>query len=398
MSRSSNLLQPTVEELTERPAVRLPRQYLNRFLALGFPSDGNNQRFPVRVMPASQSPYQFPRELRDSPFLVAHPVVPSGVPMKRIPFEKFLVRNGTTSLLVVRNGVIVYEKYFQGYQPHTPVGAFSVTKSFLSLLVGLALEDGILGSLDELVLDYLPELRPNGFMDVKIRHLMNMTIGLAYKHDGSLSAGGARAYYDPYRAAMLFRYARTHLAPDTQWLYNDFGAMLVSLILTRLLKQTISQYAAYRLFEPLGMPHSAEWILDRERGMEHSAGGLHATPLTFAMMGEMVRNGGKFGSKQVVPANWIAQSTTILPTDAEVTKDVISLDFRAEKMNYKCFWWIWGKDGLPNDFTGIGLHGQYIYISPRNHTVVVRTGKSWGRFGSTRWLDLMHDIAHSVSC
>jgi CubicO group peptidase (beta-lactamase class C family) len=116
------------------------------------------------------------------------------------------------------------------------------------------------------------------------------------------------------------------------------------------------------------------------------------------MMGEMVRNGGKFGSKQVVPANWIAQSTTILPTDAEVTKDVISLDFRAEKMNYKCFWWIWGKDGLPNDFTGIGLHGQYIYISPRNHTVVVRTGKSWGRFGSTRWLDLMHDIAHSVPC
>jgi CubicO group peptidase (beta-lactamase class C family) len=110
----------------------------------------------------------------------------------------------------------------------------------------------------------------------------------------------------------------------------------------------------------------------------------------------MVRNGGRLGDRQIVPADWISASTTILPSDSRANQNVKSLDFDADQMNYKHHWWIWAKDGLPYDYTGIGLHGQYVYVSPRNKTVVIRTGTSWGKFGSTRWLDLMHDIAHTI--
>jgi len=376
---------------------RLTNTYAGRLVAWRLPTVHDNRRFPTTDIASSTSPVHLP--LRGA----AIPDVADQPPGSRQiidwgRLDAVLERNATTAFLMLRGGEIVRERYFGQTRPESPVAAFSISKSLLSALVGIALDRHILGSLSEPVLSYLPELTGPGFQAVTLEHLLTMSAGLRYRR-GALPWGeDARYYYAPDRWQMVLRHARVVDPPGTVWNYNDFSPTILAEVLRRATGDSLTSLTHALLFEPAGIPHSGQWILDSAATrLENAAAGLYATPRTLAAFGQLHLDGGRANCKQVIPEAWVHASTSICDSDSTALHDVDFDAFTADGMAYKYYWWVWRHRPGPADYLAIGNYGQFIYVAPTTRTVIVRTGAGWSTLGASRWLHLLRDLAHRDS-
>lgn len=278
----------------------------------------------------------------------------------------FLERTYTNALLVMKDGVIVNEIYRNNATPESRFIGWSMTKSVTSVLIGCALEDGYIDSLDTPISDYLPELAGGGYAGVSIRHVMQMRSGVDYEERYDFANPGIAA--SNHINALVKNVARfTDVArtlprihePGTFFQYKTIDTAVLGALVERASGMSVAAYTAQCLWEPLGAETDGYYIMDGVPGVgrEFSGAGFNATLRDYARFGQMVLNGGVANGNRIVAESWIQQSTR--PSGPEDNT----------RGGYGLQWWTMGDSAA---FAAIGLQGQYIYIDPDADTVIVK--------------------------
>lgn len=293
----------------------------------------------------------------------------------------FLTSSDTTAFLVVHKGALVHEWYAEGIKRETLQTSFSVSKSFLSTLIGIAIHDGSIGSLDDPITEYIPELlkKDPRFGAVTLKHLITMSSGLAYIDKKTPFSDAADTYYSPNLRSTALSAVITQ-PPGKTFLYNNYNPLLLGMALERATGQKVTDYMSKVLWAPLGAESDASWSLDsRFSGFEKMESGLNARAIDFARFGVMLSRGGVVDSKQVVPEKWISEATTM---------DAMS----DPNENYQYFWWTYQN----NQFAAQGNKGQYIWVAPEQETVIVRLGRDETFFWPTLMMDLTRALEITI--
>lgn len=280
--------------------------------------------------------------------------------------QQFLERTYTNALLVMKDGRVVSEVYRNATSEHSRFIGWSMTKSITSVLIGCALAEGRIDSLDTPISRYLPELKGGGYEGVSIRHVMQMRSGVDYEERYDFEHPGRAA--SNHISALVRNVARFADAartlprihePGSFFQYKTIDTAVLGWLIERVTQGSVAAYTARCLWEPLGAESDAFYIMDGPPGVgrEFSGAGFNATLRDFARFGQMVLNGGVANGRRIVSADWIHESTRP------------SGDPGGQGGGYGLQWWILGTTGA---FAAIGLQGQYIYIDPTTRTVVVK--------------------------
>ncbi|OYU96955.1 MAG: serine hydrolase [Bacteroidetes bacterium B1(2017)] len=270
----------------------------------------------------------------------------------------------TTAILVIQNDSILYETYFDGYDAKTVSNSFSMAKSFTGLLIGCALKDGYIKSLDEAIGMYVPEFTKSPYDKITIRHLLMMSSGLDFKESyGSLFGWPAKAYYGTDVNATVMNAPKLN-EPGTVYEYKGGDTQLLGMILKKATGKNVAEYASERLWKQIGAEDQAYWSLDKENGMEKVSCCYYATAHDFARFGKLCMNYGKWNSTQLIDSSYIAQSMVLAPLK---TKDGLP------NTQYGYQWWVMNHEGL-DVFYARGIKGQYIFCIPEKKLIIVRLG------------------------
>lgn len=272
------------------------------------------------------------------------------------------------ALLVIRNGYLVAEEYYNGNDRNDPHQLWSVTKSFLSALVGIALDKGLIDDLDDKVMDYLPEYSYTGMdprlNDITIRNLLSMRMGIDREQNNLISVVTKDNWIrETFNLPLLYD-------PGTRFSYNSLQSLLLSAIITKTTGMTARQFAEQYLTGPMRID-IFKWGSDPQG---NTIGGydLYMTPREMAMLGYLYLNGGVIDGRQIISQEWIDlswQKTSLTDGSWGVLTEY----------NYGFHWWIGKMQGLEL-FIAWGMGGQFIFSVPENDLIVVVTSNpdiSW---------------------
>ncbi|NVM19972.1 MAG: serine hydrolase [Candidatus Lokiarchaeota archaeon] len=336
------------------------------FPGLSFFNNSNKVELNDNVKLQAQAPDYWPT----TGWRASSPESQGVSPQKLQEMEDYIVSENIggyiDSLLIVRNGYLVYESYPSHiYDANIRHHIFSCTKVFTSTLIGVALEEGYISGLDDYVLDYFPN-RTFDNMDyrkeaITIKDLLTMTSGIAWTDQ-----------VDYYQMAFSYNWVQYVLdqpmvhQPGEVWNYNTGGSHLLSAILDRETPNGTLDYAKTRIFDPLNITEYS-WNLDRQ-GIPIGGTLLHLTPRDMAKFGFLYLNNGTWNGTQLIPASWVAEATT----------SFIDVEFdQSHGSGYGYQWWIYN---WLNAYTARGSNQQYIVVIPDLNLVVVSTGNTEYQF------------------
>lgn len=308
------------------------------------------------------------RGARVHPLPLGHPLDASWMfEGKKQDVASYMRQENTAGLLVLQNGAIRLERYALGYGSEGRWTSFSVAKSVTSTLVGAAIKDGYIRSIDDPVVRYLPDLKNSAYEDVSIRQLLTMTSGVRWNEDYSDPKSDVATFStvaaDPGvdQTVSYMRKLPREVAPGTHWVYKTGETNLVGVLVAEATHQTLSDYLSEKIWRPYGMQQDAVWMIGSD-GNAREPGGccLSAALRDFARFGQFVLDGGRAGGKEVVPKDWFEMAgRTQIETDQP-------------GQGYGFQWWT-NADG---SFDARGIFGQLIHIDPRQKLVVVMSS-SW---------------------
>jgi CubicO group peptidase (beta-lactamase class C family) len=350
--------------------------------------------FPLSPLTASADPYVFAET--ESSDATAHLESVFGTS----DLDVFLAETDTQALIAIKDDVIVYEGYANGYQRDTVATSFSVAKSFDSTLVGMAIDEGLIGSVDDPITEYIPELlvRDPEFGRITIRDLLLMASGLDYQEFRWWLFNGddpLTTYY-PDQRELAVDNINIIDPPGRYFLYNKYHPQLLGMILERSSGMSVTEYTQTRLWDRIGMEYDGAWALDSEEsGFEKMEAGLNARPIDFAKLGRLFLHEGVWEGTRVLSSEWVEEATSLDP--ATHNADYYSHAWGPFVYDdgggyYKYMWYGWLRDGQPADFMAEGDHGQFVYVSPANDVIIVRNGNEYG-LTSGEWIDAFYQLA-----
>ncbi len=335
---------------------------VGRFFIYNFADTRDHKKFPSRPLPASATPFHY---------AVADPQRdPKSIKVgdKEYVFENFLKDHKTVAFMIIRRDTILYEKYFKGYDPSSIHTSFSMAKSVIGMLIGLAIEDGFIRDVQQPVTDFVPEMAKKGWDKVTLEHVLQMTSGMDFNE----------SYVNPFGTAASFYYGRRlekntmklglKREPGTEFHYMSGNSQLLGVILEGALRakgdqRTVTQYLNDKLWQPLGMEFDGSWSIDRkEGGIEKTFCCLNAPARDFAKFGSLYLHQGNWQGKQLVPAEWVERSTRVDTTNGSAAR-------------YQYQFWLPSGDG---DYMMQGILGQFVYVDPARELVMVRLGTKYG--------------------
>jgi CubicO group peptidase (beta-lactamase class C family) len=287
-------------------------------------------------------------------------------------YSRFAERTYTNALLVIRRGHVVFEDYRNRSEAMTRFLSMSMAKTITSLLVGIALDAGRIASLDDPATRYVPELKGTGYDGVTIRQILQMRSGIDYEERYDFGANPSFAGKLHEQAIVLnkMRFAagalevKSREPPGSRFNYSTLNTMVLGWVLENATGQKLEDYTRDKLWGPLGAQADAFWIADGPPGQGRALNGMgfNATLRDYGRLGLLLLDKGRRGDTQIVPADWIRQATTMLPTGASAGT--------GGRPGYGLQ--IWQVDDEPGAFAAVGLAGQYIYVSPATDTVIVK--------------------------
>jgi CubicO group peptidase (beta-lactamase class C family) len=260
-----------------------------------------------------------------------------------------------TSLIVLKDGQIVYEDYFLGTGADDRRISWSVAKSFLSALVGILLEDGTIGSIDDPVIKYAPLLKGSAYEATTLRNVLQMSSGVTFDEDyldkssdinrmgREIALGGS---LDDFAAGLKDSFAK----PGTVMQYVSIDTHVISMVVRGATGRSVTDLISEKIVTPLGFEKQPYYITDGE-GVAFALGGLNLTTRDYARFGLMVAQDGQYGGQQVVPKAWLRASTRV------------SAKTKPGDRKYGYQWWIPATDATEGEFFAHGIYGQYIYIN-----------------------------------
>lgn len=294
-----------------------------------------------------------------------------------IDIDTHMQQQRSSALVILQGGKLRLERYGLGFDSEGRWTSFSVAKSVTSTLLGAAVRDGYIRSLDDKVSDYIQEMKGSAYDQVSIRQLLTMTSGVQWNED----------YADPHSDVARFNNHKPEEGVDalvsylrklpraapagTRWNYSTGETNLVGVLLNRATGQPLADYLSKKIWQPAGMEQSATWILSRT-GQEISGCCIQAATRDFARFGQFILNGARAGGQSVVPEGWLAEATTR------------RADIGRPGRGYGYQWWTYD-DG---SFAARGIFGQGIFIDPKRQLVIASNGN---------WAGGAQDVAASTA-
>ena len=305
-------------------------------------------------------------------------------------FEEWAIESQTTALIVIKKDTIIYENYFNGFNRDSYFHSQSMAKSFISFLIGAAIDDGLIISIDDPITNYVPELleRDQRFKKITIKNLLEMRSGLEYNtslipftnihspwHDEAVG------YYHPNVRKLLLDDVEISSEPGKNFQYSNYNTSYLGLIIERATNLTVSNYLEQKLWSKI-MEHDALFSVDsKESNFEYMPSRLIARAIDYARFGQLMLNKGNWYGNQIISKDWVLESTR---ENKSIPRDIYPKWFgRGDKRIYYNYQW-WGhvnKDGTYN-FYANGNLGQNIYIIPHKETVIVHCGNSLQYYSS----------------
>jgi CubicO group peptidase (beta-lactamase class C family) len=374
--------------------------YLGRYLAWNRPTNRDFLRMPQRALSASGAPQSLPVASPTLDFANLPVSAKRGEPA--VALAPLLQSTGTTALVVLDAGRVAYEHYANDGSRERANRCFSVTKSIASALIGIAVAEGAIESIDLPIGRWLPELRDPRARELTLAHLLEMRSGIRFI-EGVLPWRDEPHTYYANDLRRRLRDCRVTDPVGAFFHYNDWHPLLISLLLERATEQPVTHWLQTRLWDPLGCEYPASMMVDRadHAGVEHLESGLTARALDLAKFGQLYLQRGLWKGRQIVPASWVDATTS--PAGART--DAVWFDHYRDKpwgrflasghVYYKRMWWGVSLDDGHHDYFAMGVLGQHIYVSPDTQTVIVRLSD---RFPPGMWWPwVFRQIAQAVA-
>jgi len=294
-------------------------------------------------------------------------------------FEQYLEKKKAVAFLIIRNDTLIYENYFAGYDETSIIPSFSVSKSFVSALVGIAIDEGYIYSPNQSITFFLKELESPEFDRITIEDLLNMRSGIKFQEE----------YYSPFADMAKYYYGTdlekyiTKLSveepPDIHYNYISVNSLLLSLIVEQATNTKLNKYCQQKLWKPLEMEFDASWSIDSEENQTiKSFCCINGRARDFAKFGRLYLNNGNWNGNQVVPEKWVKTSRSILND---------SKDSQGYPYTYQ---WRVLENGC---FFAKGVLGQYIFINPNKNLIFVRMGK---KYANVDWADFFVELSKQL--
>jgi len=282
--------------------------------------------------------------------------------------EHVLKKSKSVAFLVVKNDSVLVERYWGGFSKESLTNSFSMAKSLVSLLVGCAIQDGYIESVDQSIFDFLPELSPFNGNDVTIKHLLEMSSGFDwlenYKRPISVTA---KAYYGSNLKDLVLNRGFVS-SPGKEYVYNSGNTQLLGVVLERAVGKSVSSFASDFLWSRLGAKNDAKWTLDYKGGIEKTFCCFNSTARDFSKVGLlMLKRGVSVSGEKILSPEYIDWLLKVpFLKDGEDVGETV--DF------YSNGWWV--ADVLEKRvFYARGFLGQYLVVIPDMNLVFVRLGK-----------------------
>lgn len=319
------------------------------------------------------------------------------------PFDAVMERSGTVAIVVLKHGKVVMERYYNGYQRDSVATSFSIAKSVVSALVGIAIRDGHIAGIDDPITRYLPELagKDQRFSLITIRNLLEMRSGIRFDEGYGMPWADAAKFYLTQDLVTRMNAMTIERASDDRYHYSSGDTQLLGAIIQRSTGTPLPRYLQDQIWQPMGAAYDASWSIDSvDRQQTKAFCCINARALDFARFGQLYLNGGKLNGRQIVPADWVRQSTEAR-THPKGTR---AQQWNVEAPNTRSaafYAWQWRRVPVAdpaselgikpgNDFYAEGHLGQFIYVAPVEDMVIVRLGLRYGEF---RWPGVLAGIA-----
>ena len=318
----------------------------------------------TKMMPAAQ-PFEFPDGARIS--------LPTTYEFEGDSrnVHALLGATHTAALLVLKNGAVRYEEYWLSGGREVQWISMSVAKSFVSALVGIALSEDLIASIEEPIDKYAPRLNGSAYEGVRIKDVLQMSSGARWNEDYSdkdseifrlTQATGPGGSFDKFMATMP-----RDAEPGTRCMYNSADTQALGMLIDGATGVSLTEYMQEKLYTPLGMESPGHWVIDSV-GREMAYAGLLMTARDFAKLGELYRNDGSWQGQQIVPNDYVGASIRADAPHVQPGEPIVGA--HSFGLGYGYQWWL--PAGDYGDYSAIGVYNQYIYVDPIRDTVIVK--------------------------
>ncbi|MEO7066094.1 MAG: serine hydrolase [Rhodanobacter sp.] len=279
-----------------------------------------------------------------------------------VTLDSYMTANHIAGIVILQHGKIRLQRYAPNFGPQKRWTSFSVAKSFTSTLLGIALRQGYIHSMDDALVTYIPQLRGTAYANVTVQQLLTMTSGVQWNEDYSDAKSDVAQMYmkpcrdhEPHVLSYLKAMPRAWPA-GTHWNYNTAETDLLGILVQRATHRSLAQYLSETIWKPYGMSSDAYWVKDECDGSDTGGSGLSATLLDYARMGEFMLGGSRIKGKSIVADAWLHGAVR---QQEEVG---------APDRGYGYLWWT-DTDG---SYAAIGIFGQLVYIDPSRQLVIAQ--------------------------
>ena len=323
--------------------------------------------FPTREIKASKNPKPLKRNIKTLPETFFFEGEEKNL-------QEYLDYFWSDGMIVLHKNEMVYENYWLGNNENKRHISWSVAKSFISALVGIAYEEGLIDSLDDPVTKYLNDFKETGYDGVTIKDILQMSSGVLFNEDYADYDSDINRFGRAVATGTSMRdFSKTltrEREPGTYMHYVSINTQVLGFLLQEVTNKSISQYLYNKIWNPLGMEDSAYFILDDVKD-EFALGGLNATLRDYAKFGLLYLQNGRWNDNQIISKQWIEDSHStdgihLVPGERETSSN---------PWGYGYQWWV---PGFPDtDYTASGVYNQYIYIDPLSEIVIAKTSSNY---------------------
>ena len=337
------------------------------------PTQKSYKHFPKRIVLNEGPVFNFIQPSKDYELGKKIGLLTSDFNSTNIELDSFVKLHKTISFLIIRNDTLLYENYQRDFTHNSEVSSFSVAKPIVSTLIGIAIDEGKIKSINDPITDYLPEFsdKPD-FNKITIKSLLHHTSGIRFTEGKfALNSDNSQFYWGKDLRKMMLNPIIDE-APNEVFHYSSENIMLLAFILEKVTGGNISRYLEQKIWKPLGMEAPASWSLDRDddQAIEKAFCCLQARSIDFAKFARLYLNEGNWQGQQIVSKNWVDYSTHSDPDG-----------------NNKHFYNNnWGIGPLKyGSFYAIGLYGQYLYVYPEKNIIIIRFGDKTSYLHTAYW-------------
>lgn len=277
--------------------------------------------------------------------------------------EKFMNDTKTSAMLVIKDDVIKYEKYFFGGNEDTLFSSNSMGKSFVSALMGIAVSEGDVESVEDPIGKYIPEFAGTEMENIPIRACLQMASGINFNEDTDMSGFSMRTLMGKPAMKVISKYGMQE-EPYTYRRYLSINTEILGQVIKNATGRSLAEYMEEKLWKKIGTAHDAYWTLSN--GTELAMGGLSVSLRDYARFARLYLNEGSYEGKQILEKQWIQDSMDI---SADYSKPGANHD-AYNAIGYGYQWWI--PEGDKGEFMAIGVYGQWIYVNPANRVIIVK--------------------------